>query len=129
MSVTGTRPVSGGGHEDLVRVARAGDRPHVAELRLSRGAALNALSAAMAADLAAAVAGLAADSALRAVVLASDTATAFCVGADLKERNAASEADLARMRPVFRSAYRSLLDLRMPVIAAVAGFALGGGFE
>jgi enoyl-CoA hydratase/carnithine racemase len=112
----------------LVQVSRE-HGPRVAELLLCRGEALNALSLEMARDLVAAAAGLAADPQLRAVVLASDSARAFCVGADLKERNAASDADLARMRPVFRAAYRALLDLRVPVVAAVAGYALGGGFE
>jgi enoyl-CoA hydratase/carnithine racemase len=128
MSSAGVPSAGGAGEAGLVQVSRE-HGPHVAELRLRRGSALNAISLALARELAAAVAGLAADSAVRAVVVTSDTAKAFCVGADLKERNAASDADLARMRPVFRSAYRSLLGLPVPAIAAVAGYALGGGFE
>jgi enoyl-CoA hydratase/carnithine racemase len=128
MAATGSDPGVDTAGGRLVRVS-AEHGPHVAELVLTRGEALNAISLAMARELAAAATGLAADPSLRAVVLASDSARAFCVGADLKERAAASEADLARMRPVFRAAYRALLGLQVPVIAAVAGYALGGGFE
>jgi enoyl-CoA hydratase/carnithine racemase len=62
-------------------------------------------------------------------VLTSSHAKAFCVGADLKERNAFSDADLMAQRPVARAAYGGVLDLPVPAIAAVDGFALGGGFE
>ncbi|WP_416976137.1 enoyl-CoA hydratase-related protein, partial [Streptomyces sp. 4F14] len=40
-----------------------------------------------------------------------------------------SDADLLRQRPVTRGAYTSVLELPVPTIAAVHGFALGGGFE
>jgi len=101
----------------------------VAELVLDRPAAHNALSTAMAAEIAAATAALAADREVRAVVLSSSAERAFCVGADLKERNSFTDDDLRRQRPVFRAAFGGVLDLPMPTIAAVHGFALGGGFE
>jgi enoyl-CoA hydratase/carnithine racemase len=63
------------------------------------------------------------------VVLTSSHERAFCVGADLKERNSFSDADLMRQRPVARGAYTGVLELPMPTIAAVHGYALGGGFE
>jgi enoyl-CoA hydratase/carnithine racemase len=62
-------------------------------------------------------------------VLSSSSAHAFCVGADLKERNRASDEDLYAQRPLARAAYGGVLQLPMPVIAAVAGYALGGGLE
>ena len=102
---------------------------HVAELVLDRPAAHNALSTAMAAELAAATSALAADRSVRAVVLSSSAPKAFCVGADLKERNGFSDADLMRQRPVFRAAFTGVLELPVPAIAAVHGYALGGGFE
>ena len=101
----------------------------VAELVLDRPEALNALSTAMAHELAAACAALAADRAVRVVVLTSASAKAFCVGADLKERNGYSDADLMRQRPAFRAAFGGVLDLPVPTVAAVHGFALGGGYE
>jgi enoyl-CoA hydratase/carnithine racemase len=100
----------------------------VAEIVLDRPEAMNALSTAMAARLAAVCAELAADSGIRAIVLAA-AGRAFCVGADLKERAAMSDAELMAQRPVFRAAFGAVLALPQPVIAAVHGYALGGGCE
>ena len=54
---------------------------------------------------------------------------AFCVGADLKERDRLTDADLMAQRIVFRRAFASILHLPVPVVAAVHGFALGGGTQ
>jgi enoyl-CoA hydratase/carnithine racemase len=102
---------------------------HVTEIRLDRPEALNAVSTELALQLTAACAGVAADPRVRAVVLSSAAPKAFCVGADLKERNALSDDELRAQRPVTRAAYRAVLDLPVPVVAAVHGFALGGGLE
>lgn len=101
----------------------------VAEVVLDRPDALNAISTALAAELADQVSALAADPDVRAVVLTAAGDRAFCVGADLKERNDFTDADLLAQRPVFRRAFGSIIDLPVPAIAAVSGFALGGGFE
>lgn len=101
----------------------------VAEVVLDRPAANNALSTAMAGEIAAATGALAADPEVRAVVLSSSAERAFCVGADLKQRNSYSDDDLRRQRPIFRAAFGGVLGLPMPTIAAVHGYALGGGFE
>ncbi|WP_043265815.1 enoyl-CoA hydratase-related protein [Streptomyces sp. CT34] len=101
----------------------------VAELVMDRPKAMNAVSTAMADALAEACAALAADPSVRAVVLSSTHERAFCVGADLKERNSFTDADLMRQRPRTRAAYTGVLELPMPTVAAVHGFALGGGYE
>jgi enoyl-CoA hydratase/carnithine racemase len=101
----------------------------VAELVLDRPEALNAVSTAQAEAIAGATAELAADRGVRAVVLSSAVAKAFCVGADLKERNTLTDDELHRQRPIARSAYGGVLELPVPVIAAVHGYALGGGCE
>ncbi len=121
MSSTDRRP--------LVTVTRHGDGGHVAELALDRPEAMNAVSTAMARDLGAACADLAADESVRCVVVTSTSPKAFCVGADLKERNSFSDADLMQQRPVARAAYGGVLNLPMPSLAVVEGFALGGGLE
>jgi enoyl-CoA hydratase/carnithine racemase len=108
----------------IIRTVSAG----TAEITLNRPEAMNALSTAMGAELAAVCAELAADKAVRAVVLGA-AGRAFCVGADLKERAAMNDADLLAQRPVFRAAFGGLLALPQPVIAAVHGYALGGGCE
>ncbi|HEX2806115.1 MAG TPA: enoyl-CoA hydratase-related protein [Kineosporiaceae bacterium] len=112
-----------------VSIERHGEGGYVAELVLDRPEALNAVSSSMARDLAAATAALSADPNVRAVVVSSSQPKAFCVGADLKERNALTDDELRAQRPLARSAYRGVLDLPVPAIAAVEGFALGGGLE
>ena len=112
---------------EWVVVRRHGE--HVAELVLDRVKAMNAVSTRMARALTEACAALASDRSVSAVVLTSSHDRAFCVGADLKERNAFTDADLVRQRPVARAAYTGVLEMPMPTIASVHGFALGGGFE
>lgn len=102
---------------------------YVAELVLDRPKAMNAVSLEMARSISAACAALAADETVRVTVLSSSNDKAFCVGADLKERNSFTDADMVRQRPVSRGAYGGVLDLPMPTVAAVHGFALGGGYE
>ncbi|MEV7421114.1 MULTISPECIES: enoyl-CoA hydratase/isomerase family protein [unclassified Streptomyces] len=114
---------------EYVVVRRHGAGGRVAELVLDRPKAMNAVSSEMARSIAAACAELAADREARVAVLTSTHARAFCVGADLKERNSLSDAELVRQRPVARGAYAGVLELPMPTIAAVHGYALGGGYE
>lgn len=112
-----------------VLVRRHGPDGVVAEIVLDRPDARNALSTAMARELGDATGALAADVAVRAVVLSSSNEPAFCVGADLKERNAFSDADLMAQRLHYRAAFGGVLNLPVPTVAAIAGYALGGGFE
>src|SRR6266566_1890916 len=110
-------------------------QPHLAghagvcEIILDRPEVLNAINTAMATRLAQACAELAAESDSRAVVLSAAGDRAFCVGADLKERDRLSDAGLLAQREVFRAAFGGVLALPQPVIAAVHGYALGGGCE
>lgn len=103
--------------------------PHVVEVVLDRPDALNAVSTSLAREFTAVLAGVAADRETRAVVLSSSSARAFCVGADLKERATFSDDELLAQRPTIRSLFAALLDMPQPTVAAVSGFALGGGFE
>jgi enoyl-CoA hydratase/carnithine racemase len=112
-----------------VRIERSAADQHVAELVLDRPEALNAVSTRQARSIAAATDQLSADPDVRVVVLSSSSQRAFCVGADLKERNRLTDEQLYAQRPIARRAYAGVLNLPMPAIAAVAGYALGGGFE
>ncbi|GAB3578396.1 enoyl-CoA hydratase/isomerase family protein [Calidifontibacter terrae] len=113
----------------MITLRRHGDGDHIVELVLDRPAAMNAVSTAFARDLASATSELAADPSVRVVLVSSSHDKAFCVGADLKERNGFTDAELIAQRPIARAAYTGVLDLPMPTIAAVDGYALGGGAE
>jgi enoyl-CoA hydratase/carnithine racemase len=102
---------------------------HVAEIEFNRPEAMNAMNTAMAEAIAAACAGLRADSTVRAVVLSAAGTRAFCAGADLKERNAMTDAQILGQRGLIRGAFGGVLNLPQPTVAAVHGYALGGGCE
>src|SRR3954466_2469334 len=104
-------------------------RESVAQIELSRPEALNAISSELARELVAITAAIAADGDVHAVVLTAAGDRAFCVGADLKERNAMSDADFRVQRMLFRATFGGVLNLPQPAVAAVHGFALGGGCE
>jgi enoyl-CoA hydratase/carnithine racemase len=101
----------------------------VTEIVLDRPEALNALNTVMLVRFAQTCAELAPDSGVRAVVLTATGDRAFCVGADLRERHGMTDAQWLAQRAVFRTAFGELLRLPQPVIAAVHGYALGGGCE
>jgi enoyl-CoA hydratase/carnithine racemase len=112
----------------LVRVLRHREEG-VAEIMLDRPEAMNSISSELARALIRACAEAAAAPEVRAVVLSAAGERAFCAGADLKERAGMSDADLLRQRHLFRAAFGAVLALPQPAIAAVHGFALGGGCE
>jgi enoyl-CoA hydratase/carnithine racemase len=101
-------------------------RGDVAVIRLNRVSARNALSTGLAEELIEACGAVAG---VRAVVLSSADPKAFCVGADLKERSRLTDAEFMAQRLVFRRAFAAVRELPVPVVAAVHGHALGGGFE
>ncbi len=90
---------------------------------------MNALSTAMGKRLERVCEELSQEADVRAVVLSGVGEKAFCVGADLKERQSFSDEDWLRQRAVFRAAFGGVLQLPQPTVAAVHGYALGGGCE
>jgi crotonobetainyl-CoA hydratase len=102
-------------------------RGPIALVTLNRPRAMNAVNAALAAAVGAALAELAADPALRVGVI-TGAGRAFCAGADLKELAAGHTIDDAdHPERGFAGVVRHFVD--KPLIAAVNGFALGGGTE
>ena len=101
----------------------------IAEVVLDRPEAMNSLNTATLHQLAGYFAELGADQGTAVVLLRAQGERAFCAGADLKERAAMSDAQIMAQRPAFRAAFGALLALPQPAIAAVHGFALGGGCE
>ena len=98
----------------------------VALITLHRPDALNALNSALIDELGAAVDALEADDAIGCIVV-TGSEKAFAAGADIKEMQAKSYMD-AYMEN-FISKWERITTCRKPVIAAVNGFALGGGCE
>ncbi len=113
----------------FLQVRRLGPSEGIVEIALNRPEALNAISTAFAAQLAEVTAQVAQDASVRVVLLTSTSSRAFCVGADLKERQAMSDEQMLAHREVSRGAYRGVLDLPMPTLAVIEGYALGGGLE
>jgi enoyl-CoA hydratase/carnithine racemase len=99
---------------------------HVALLRLNRPEVLNALSVPMRLALAAHVDALEEDDAVRVIVITGDE-KAFAAGADLVELRKRTIRDATTKES--RAAWTALKDCTKPIIAAVNGFALGGGCE
>ncbi|HEU5302207.1 MAG TPA: enoyl-CoA hydratase-related protein [Acidimicrobiia bacterium] len=97
----------------------------VAVLRLDRPP-LNPLSRALLADLAAAARRVAADAAVRAVVVCG-SAKALAAGADIEEFD--DPAAARSVTAAFRDALDAVAGIGVPVIAAINGYALGGGLE
>jgi enoyl-CoA hydratase len=99
----------------------------VALVTLDRREALNALSAALLAELNDKLAALDADEACRAIVITGAGERAFAAGADISELATATPDSLRAGDPF--SAVDRVAALATPTIAAVRGFALGGGCE
>jgi enoyl-CoA hydratase/carnithine racemase len=110
----------------LVRVEVAG---RVATVTLDRPEALNAISTELALELAAAVEPLGVDPGVGAVVLTGAGERAFCVGADLKQRAGFDDQGWFVQREAFRRGFAAVRRCPLPTVAAVRGFALGGGTE
>ena len=102
---------------------------HVATVTLSRPEALNAISGEVANELAGALLQAAADPEAWVVVLGAAGDRAFCVGADLKERNRLDDSGWLQNRVFMRAMFDSLRAIPQPTVASVFGHALGGGFE
>jgi enoyl-CoA hydratase len=106
---------------------RAGDA--VAMLRINRPQVHNAMHSRLIAALADAVGDLSRDGSVRAVVITGTGDRAFSAGADLHEVSGLDAGAALRLMAGGQAAFRRIEESCVPVIAAVNGLALGGGFE
>jgi enoyl-CoA hydratase len=101
-------------------------RGRVGVITLNRPQALNALNGALIDEMAQALDAYEADAGIGCIVL-TGSAKAFAAGADIKEMQSKGYMDV--YREDFIGSWERVARCRKPVIAAVAGFALGGGCE
>lgn len=109
----------------FIRVERRG---HVALVTIDRPAALNALNSRLLSELSETFISIAKDDAVRAVVLTGE-GKAFVAGADIAEMSGFSRSQAFEYARRGAAAFAAVEQLPQPVIAAVNGFALGGGLE
>ena len=107
----------------------AGKGGRVSVLVLDRPDARNAIDDALLGELHGRLDRIESDQALRGLVIAGAGDRAFSAGMDLKERAGFSDDDLRAQRRRIVDLVRRVHELPVATIAAVEGFALGGGFE
>ena len=96
-------------------------------IRLNRPDTLNALNSQLLGELVQALDAAEADEAVRCLVL-TGSGRAFAAGADIKEMSDKTYAQMFQL-DFFTTAARRIEQFRKPIVAAVAGYALGGGCE
>jgi enoyl-CoA hydratase/carnithine racemase len=109
---------------EFVRVEFAGG---IATIRLDRPK-MNALNAQVQGEIAGAAAQVSADSAVRAVILYGGERV-FAAGADIKEMASMGYPAMAERSAALQASFSAVADIPKPVVAAVTGYALGGGLE
>lgn len=100
---------------------------HVGTITLNRPDALNALNMQLLGELAEALRAFEKNDKIRAIVL-TGSEKAFAAGADIKEMSEQSFVDMFST-DFFTTETEAILRCRKPIIAAVSGYALGGGCE
>ena len=99
----------------------------IATIRLDRPK-MNALNAQVRAEIAAAAAQVAGDDDIRAVILYGGERV-FAAGADIKEMAPLGAAEMAEWAAALQAALNDVANIPKPVVAAITGYALGGGLE
>ena len=109
---------------EFVRVEVA---DQIATIRLDRPK-MNALNFQVQTEIAAAAAQVSADTSVKAVILYGGERL-FAAGADIKEMAPLGAAEMSEWAAALQAALNDVADIPKPVVAAVTGYALGGGLE
>src|SRR5699024_1059493 len=105
------------------------DDENIATLTINRPDKLNALNEQVINELADAIKVIENDEAVKGVIVTGAGEKAFVAGADIKEINKLNKNSGEEFSKKGQQAFQALADLQEPVIAAVNGYALGGGCE
>ncbi|KAM5149101.1 enoyl-CoA hydratase domain-containing protein 2, mitochondrial [Mantella aurantiaca] len=117
------------GHREVQLTHLGGHDEGIAEIVMCRPRAKNSLGKVFVNEFFHSVDSLRHDSGVRVVVVRSAVPGVFCAGADLKERAKMSNLEVSLFVQELRKLMNEIAALPMPTIAAVDGYALGGGLE
>lgn len=126
LPLTATRCMSSSVKREYIIVDTKGEKSNVGFITLNRPKALNALCDGLMKEIGSALVDFEKDPKIAAVVL-TGSEKAFAAGADIKEMESLTFQDVCTSN--FLHAWTFVSDFRKPIIAAVNGFALGGGCE
>lgn len=105
------------------------DEDGICVLTINRPDAMNSMNGALVEAIHDTFLELRTDKRVRVVILTGAGPKAFCAGADLAERREMSESDVERRIFDYGRAFAMIEELNKPVIAAINGYAFGGGLE
>ncbi len=104
-------------------------KEHILLLTLNRPNVMNALCYDMLLEIQQALNSVWFDKETRVIIVTGSGEKAFCAGADLKEREKMTEEEVRNFIRTIRDTFTMFEDIPKPVIAAINGYAFGGGLE
>lgn len=120
------RPLSAGPNLQYITVEKKGEQQNIGLITLNRPKALNALCDGLMKEVSETMDDLEADDRIGAIII-TGSEKAFAAGADIKEMKDQNFSHVFQSN--FLSHWDRVAHARKPVIAAVSGYALGGGCE
>jgi enoyl-CoA hydratase len=115
--------------KETILVEKHSEHSGIYTLTFNRPKALNAMTTQMSLEIIEALHELQKVEDIRVLVITGSGDKGFCVGADLKERNGMTKKQWKEQHDIFEDMAECIRNFDFPVIAAINGFALGGGLE